>query len=108
MSADSDKKENCGLFGIYGDPQAVQKCYFGIHSLQHRGQESAGIASSDGEQIRCYKGVGTVRRVFRGGSWADEGDMLMLWLRFTDNGVELEIGYGDDFDDEDDWDIDEV
>lgn len=68
MSADSDKKENCGLFGIYGDPQAVQKCYFGIHSLQHRGQESAGIASSDGEQIRCYKGVGNVRRVFRSGS----------------------------------------
>ncbi len=68
MSADSDKKENCGLFGIYGDPQAVQKCYFGIHSLQHRGQESAGIASSDGEQIRCYKGVGIVRRVFRSGS----------------------------------------
>jgi len=68
MSVESEKKENCGLFGIYGDPQAVQKCYFGIHSLQHRGQESAGIASSDGEQIRCYRGAGTVRRVFRTGS----------------------------------------
>lgn len=68
MSLGPEKKENCGLFGIFGDPQAVQKCYFGIHSLQHRGQESAGIASSDGEQIRCYKGNGTVRRVFRSGS----------------------------------------
>lgn len=68
MSSDPDKKENCGLFGIFGDPKAVQKCYFGIHSLQHRGQESAGIAASDGEQIRCYKGMGTVRRVFRAGS----------------------------------------
>ncbi|MFC1764038.1 amidophosphoribosyltransferase [Planctomycetota bacterium] len=68
VSVGSDKKENCGLFGIYGDPQAVQKCYFGIHSLQHRGQESAGIAASNGEQIRCYKGMGTVRRVFRSGS----------------------------------------
>ncbi len=62
-----DKKENCGLFGIFGDPEAVQKTYFGLHSLQHRGQESAGIASSDGETIQCYTGMGTVRRVFRSG-----------------------------------------
>lgn len=62
-----NKKENCGLFGIFGDPEAVQKTYFGLHSLQHRGQESAGIASSDGESIQCYTGMGTVRRVFRSG-----------------------------------------
>jgi amidophosphoribosyltransferase len=63
----SEKKESCGLFGIYGDSDAVQKTYFGLHSLQHRGQESAGIASSDGENIQCYTGMGTVRRVFRAG-----------------------------------------
>jgi len=63
-----DIKENCGLFGIFGDVEAVQKTFFGLHSLQHRGQESAGIASSDGESIRCYTGMGTVRRVFRSGS----------------------------------------
>ncbi len=61
-------RESCGLFGIFGDDQAVQKTYFGLHSLQHRGQESAGIASSDGQVIQCYKGMGTVRRVFRSGS----------------------------------------
>jgi amidophosphoribosyltransferase len=61
-------RESCGLFGIFGDAQAVQKTYFGLHSLQHRGQESAGIASSDGQVIQCYKGMGTVRRVFRIGS----------------------------------------
>jgi len=61
-------RENCGLFGIFGDSEAVQKTYFGLHSLQHRGQESAGIASSDGEFIQCYTGMGTVRRVFRSGS----------------------------------------
>jgi amidophosphoribosyltransferase len=60
-----DKKEECGLFGIYGDPEAVQKTYYGIFSLQHRGQESAGIASSDGEFIKCCRGMGTVGRVFR-------------------------------------------
>ena len=62
-----EKKENCGLFAIFGDKEAVQKTYFGLHSLQHRGQESAGIASSDGETIQCYAGMGTVRRVFRAG-----------------------------------------
>ncbi|MHC4394591.1 MAG: amidophosphoribosyltransferase [Planctomycetota bacterium] len=61
----SEKKESCGLFGIYDDPDAVQKTYFGLYSLQHRGQESAGIASSDGKSIQCYKGMGTVGRVFR-------------------------------------------
>jgi amidophosphoribosyltransferase len=64
----SEKKENCGLFGIFGDPEAVQKTYFGLYSLQHRGQESAGIASSNGEFMQCYKGMGTVSRVFRSGS----------------------------------------
>jgi amidophosphoribosyltransferase len=63
----SDKKENCGLFGIFGDAEAVEKTYFGLHSLQHRGQESAGIASSDGESLQCYTGMGTVSRVFRAG-----------------------------------------
>jgi amidophosphoribosyltransferase len=63
----SDKKEYCGLFGIFGDADAARKTYFGLHSLQHRGQESAGIASSDGESIQCYTGMGTVSRVFRSG-----------------------------------------
>lgn len=61
----SDKKENCGLFGIFGDDEAVEKTYLGLHSLQHRGQESAGIASSDGDYITRFAGMGTVRRVFR-------------------------------------------
>ena len=63
-----EKKENCGIFGIYGDKDAVHKAYLALHSLQHRGQESAGIASSDGRQIQLYTGMGTVRRVFRDGS----------------------------------------
>ena len=65
---DADKKDNCGLFGIYGDRQAVEKTYFGLFSLQHRGQESAGIAAANGEFISCYTGMGPVRRVFRSGS----------------------------------------
>jgi len=57
-------KEKCGVFGIYGDPGAVEKCYFGLHSLQHRGQESAGIAISDGETIYKHTGMGLVSEVF--------------------------------------------
>jgi amidophosphoribosyltransferase len=64
----SEKKESCGLFGIFGDDEAVQKTYFGLHSLQHRGQESAGIASSDTDLIRCHTGMGMISRVFRSGS----------------------------------------
>ncbi len=64
----SEKKESCGLFGIFGDEEAVQKTYFGLHSLQHRGQESAGIASSNTDLIRCHTGMGMIRRVFRSGS----------------------------------------
>ena len=64
----SVKKESCGLFGIFGDEQAVQKTYFGLHSLQHRGQESAGIASSNTDLIQCHTGMGTIDRVFRSGS----------------------------------------
>jgi amidophosphoribosyltransferase len=70
----AEKKEECGLFGIFGDPGAVQKTYFALHALQHRGQESAGIASSNGDCIQCYKGMGTVMRVFRNG--ADTLDKL--------------------------------
>lgn len=69
-----EKKEECGLFGIFGDPQAVQKTYVGLYSLQHRGQESAGIASSDGQNIQCYANMGTVGRVFR----ADKGILEKL------------------------------
>lgn len=62
------KKEKCGLFGIYGDLDAVKLAFYGLHSLQHRGQESAGIASTDGQIIQCHKAMGTVMRVFRSGS----------------------------------------
>ncbi len=69
----SEKKEECGVFGIFSDPDAVHKTYFGLHSLQHRGQESAGIASSDGEYIRCYATMGHVGRVFRSGrNWLEK------------------------------------
>ena len=47
--------EECGVFGIWGHPNAAQITYYGLHSLQHRGQEGTGIVVSDGERLRCLK-----------------------------------------------------
>ncbi|MGQ9455993.1 MAG: amidophosphoribosyltransferase [Armatimonadota bacterium] len=57
--------EECGVFGIYGSPDAARIAFFGIFSLQHRGQESAGIAASDGFNIRMHRDMGLVTQVFQ-------------------------------------------
>jgi amidophosphoribosyltransferase len=57
-------KEECGIFGIFGHPEAANMTYLGLYALQHRGQESAGIASSDGEQIRVSRAMGYVADTF--------------------------------------------
>ncbi len=54
----------CGIFGTYGHPEAANVTYLGLHGLQHRGQESAGIASSDRSRLYTYKGMGLVVDVF--------------------------------------------
>ena len=59
-----EAREACGLFGLWGDPDAVLKTYYGLFALQHRGQESAGIASSAGKSILRHRGMGTVPNVF--------------------------------------------
>ena len=59
-----DGKEKCGIFGIYGLKNASELTYLGLFSLQHRGQESAGIAVSDGKTVREKKGMGLVSEVF--------------------------------------------
>jgi amidophosphoribosyltransferase len=57
-------KDECGVFGIFGHPEAANMAYLGLYALQHRGQESAGIAASDGEQIRATREMGYVADVF--------------------------------------------
>ena len=54
----------CGLFGIYGHPNAADLTYYGLYALQHRGQESAGITASDGIELRTHKDMGLVDQVF--------------------------------------------
>ncbi len=59
-------KEACGVFGIFGHPEAANMTYLGLYALQHRGQESGGIAASDGEKLRAFKAMGYVADVFDG------------------------------------------
>jgi len=58
-------KEYCGIFGLYGHPEAARLTYFGLYALQHRGQESCGIVSGDGVRVRQQRGLGLVPEVFR-------------------------------------------
>jgi len=58
-------KHSCGLFGVYGNKEAARLCYLGLFSLQHRGEESAGIVTYDGKKLRTHKGMGLVGDVFK-------------------------------------------
>src|SRR5438874_6421144 len=57
--------DECGVFGIFGHPEAANMTYLGLYALQHRGQESAGIAASDGRQVRVSRAMGYVADAFK-------------------------------------------
>ena len=61
----SDKfRDECGVVAIHAHPEAEKLAYLGLHALQHRGQESAGIVTSDGERLRQHKSMGLVADIF--------------------------------------------
>ncbi|MGO1240259.1 MAG: amidophosphoribosyltransferase, partial [Cellulosimicrobium funkei] len=65
MPGEKGPQDACGVFGVWAPGEEVAKlAYFGLYALQHRGQESAGIATSNGEQILVYKDMGLVSQVF--------------------------------------------
>jgi amidophosphoribosyltransferase len=57
-------REECGVVAIHAHPEAEKLAYLGLHALQHRGQESAGIVTSDGERLRAHKSMGLVADIF--------------------------------------------
>ncbi|WP_027178828.1 amidophosphoribosyltransferase [Maridesulfovibrio bastinii] len=85
------KKEYCGLFGISGHPEAARMTYFGLYALQHRGQESAGIVTWDGQTIREQKGMGLVADVFNERHLGKElkGDTAIGHIRYSTTGASL-------------------
>ena len=85
---DEDKfRDECGVVGIYGAQNAAGLCYYALTSLQHRGQESAGIAVSDGNKIKLHKGMGLVSDVFVQGHFeALSGSLAVGHVRYATAG----------------------
>jgi amidophosphoribosyltransferase len=80
-------KHYCGVFGIYGHPSAAELTYYGLYALQHRGQESAGIVTSDGREFREAKGMGLVSQIFKGNTLHDlVGDIAVGHTRYSTTG----------------------
>jgi len=81
-------KEACGLFGVWAPGEEVARlAYFGLYALQHRGQESAGIAVSDGTDILVYKELGLVSQVFNEAALATlQGDLGIAHTRYSTTG----------------------
>ncbi|MBW3561217.1 MAG: amidophosphoribosyltransferase [Actinobacteria bacterium] len=81
-------REECGVFGIYAPGEDVARLtYYGLYALQHRGQESAGIAVSDGEQIVVTKDMGLVNQVFTESSLsALQGHLAIGHVRYSTTG----------------------
>jgi amidophosphoribosyltransferase len=80
-------KHYCGVFGIFGHPNAAELTYYGLYALQHRGQESAGIVTSDGRQFREHKGMGLVSQIFNGQVLHDlVGHMSVGHTRYSTTG----------------------
>ena len=87
MGAESPKEE-CGLFGVWAPGEEVARlAYFGLFAQQHRGQESAGIAVSDGQNVLVYKELGLVSQVFNEATLATlQGDLGIGHTRYSTTG----------------------
>ena len=80
-------REECGVFAVTGHPRAVELCYYGLFALQHRGQESAGIAWRQGSRLRVHKGMGLVSDVFPPELVTSmKGDMALGHVRYSTTG----------------------
>jgi amidophosphoribosyltransferase len=87
---DSEMQEKCGVFGIFNHPNAAELAYYGLHALQHRGQESAGIVASDGKSFRHHRGMGLVTQVFSRDTLNGlKGNMAVGHVRYSTSGASL-------------------
>jgi amidophosphoribosyltransferase len=79
--------EECGIFGVFGHQDAAQLTYYGLHSLQHRGQEGTGIVVSDGQKLTGVKGEGLVSEIFTTEAMKDlEGSAAIGHVRYATAG----------------------
>ena len=80
--------EECGIFGVWGHPDAAKLTYFGLHALQHRGQEGAGIVSSGNGHLTGYRGLGLLSQVFEDERSLERltGDKAIGHVRYATSG----------------------
>ncbi len=88
LDDDKGPQDACGVFGVWAPSEEVAKLtFYGLYALQHRGQESAGIAASDGERILIYKDMGLVSQVFTETDLASlTGDLAIGHCRYSTTG----------------------
>ena len=85
---DGRPKHECGVCGIFGHEDAAKLTYFGLYALQHRGQESAGIVSSDGKKVSIHKAMGLVPEIFSEDILQKlPGSMAMGHVRYSTTGA---------------------
>jgi amidophosphoribosyltransferase len=79
--------DECGVFGVFGHPEAANLTYLGLYALQHRGQESAGIVASDGRELNLHRAMGEVEEIFQPGVLATlPGNLAIGHTRYSTAG----------------------
>ncbi len=88
LSEDKGPQDACGVFGVWAPGEEVAKLsFYGLYALQHRGTESAGLATSDGERILIFKDMGLVSQVFTEGDLATlKGNLAIGHCRYSTTG----------------------
>lgn len=85
--ADDHFHDECGVFGVFGHEEASKLTYLGLYALQHRGQESAGIVSSDGGELHLHRAMGDVEEIFTPAVLANlPGDLAIGHTRYSTAG----------------------
>ncbi|CAN1173331.1 Amidophosphoribosyltransferase 2, chloroplastic [Linum perenne] len=88
--SDDKPREECGVIGVYGDPEASRLCYLGLHALQHRGQEGAGIVAVKDQVFQTITGVGLVTDVFNESKINQlPGDLAIGHVRYSTAGSSM-------------------
>jgi amidophosphoribosyltransferase len=85
-----EMRDKCGVFGVFNHPKAADLTYYGLHALQHRGQESAGIVASNGKSFNHHRGMGLVTQVFSR-DILDKltGNMAIGHVRYSTSGASM-------------------
>ncbi len=87
LVSDREIHEECGVFGVWGVPDAASLTYYGLHTLQHRGQESCGIVAVDNGNFSRVRGEGLVTEVFNGSKMEQlTGSMAIGHVRYSTSG----------------------